>query len=249
MASQPASLPSTAARARFAHRGAAASSCGSAAMRRCRGSASGAPCRARSSRPSTRPLTPWPEMASKVSAAEQAEAHAPRRRDDGLGQGMLARLLEAGGEAKERRLVEASERRDVGDRRACLRSACRSCRRRAVSTVASRSSASAFFISTPSRRHARRNHDRDGRGKPERARAGDDEHGDGGHNGIGERRARAQAIQAKNARTAISDDGRHEIAGHRDRPDAGSARGCAAPPPPTRRCAPAWCRRRPCGPP
>ena len=57
-------------------------------------------------------------------------------------------------------------------------------------------------------------HDRHRRGEAERAGAGDDQHGDGGDQPVGQAAARARTVaQAAKASTATSDHGRHEPAG------------------------------------
>ena len=57
-------------------------------------------------------------------------------------------------------------------------------------------------------------HDRHRRGEAERTGAGDDEHGDGGDQAVGEARLGPNAAQATKASDRDDDDGRHEPAGH-----------------------------------
>ena len=106
--------------------------------------------------------------------------------DDGLGQGMLARLLQARGQAQEHAFVEAVERRDVGEdglafgERACLVDddgidGCQPLQRLGI-----------FDEDALARAASSRNHDRNGRGESQGARAGNDENGYCCHNGIGE---------------------------------------------------------------
>ena len=91
---------------------------------------------------------------------------------------------------------------------------------------------------------ARGHHDRHRGGQPQRTGARDDEHGHGVDDGVG--RARLGTRQPPHQRGADGHrhHGRHEVARHHGRPASGSARGCAAPRPPSRRCARAASRRR-----
>ena len=59
-----------------------------------------------------------------------------------------------------------------------------------------------------------RDHDRDGRGEPQGARAGNDENGHGCHNGIGERWAGTKCQPGEKCKNGNGDDGRHEIGRH-----------------------------------
>ena len=68
---------------------------------------------------------------------------------DRRGQRVLARLLQARGQAQQLRLVLAGRRPRPRPPAACPRSACRSCRPPACRPVPSTSSASAFLTSTP----------------------------------------------------------------------------------------------------
>ena len=101
----------------------------------------------------------WPSTAAAhADAGDRFEVLRRRKRqaaparfgDDGLGQRMLAALVQAGGQAQHLVVVEsgarAMHRRGT---RACLRSACRSCRRSACRSCASVSIASASRNSTP----------------------------------------------------------------------------------------------------
>ena len=116
-----------------------------------------------------------------------------------------------------------------------------------VSTFSMRSSASAFLISTPACAPRPTPTMIDiGVARPSaqgqammRTRHGRDQR-------VGEARLRPNSAQATKASTATAITGRDEPARRPGRRGAGWARGCAAPRRPSGRCAPAWCRARPC---
>ena len=174
--------------------------------------------------------------------ARSSAARAPR--DDRGGQRVLAAALEARGQPQQLGLVDAA----AGDRPSTSRGL------PSVSVpVLSTTSVSTFS------QHLERlgvldqhagvraapgaDHDRHRRGQPERARAGDDQHGDGVDERVGQPRLRARRAPRRRTSThGDGDDGRHEVAATPCRRAAGSARGCAAPRPPCGRSARAACR-------
>ena len=185
-------------------------------------------------RPSTCPLTPWPVRRVEIASPGERRPRCLGARDDGLGQRMLARLLQA------RRPAAAgvasskpASADDVGQRRACPRSACRSCRRSAYRRPPA---APAPRRCGPARPRARRGPSPTmidiGVASPRAHGTGDDEHGHGRDQRIGERRARARAPARprRRARRSATTAGTNQAATRR--PGPGSARGCAAPRPP-----------------
>ena len=116
-----------------------------------------------------------------------------------------------------------------------------------VSTASMRSSASAELDQhAGAGAAADPDHDRHRRGQAERAGAGDDQHRDRGDQAVGQPRLGPDDRPADEGQRRQRDHRRDETAGDAGRPAAGSARGCAGPRPPWRRCAPAGCRGRPC---
>ena len=79
-----------------------------------------------------------------------------------------------------------------------------------VSTFSIRSSASAFFTSTPSRAASDADHDGHRRGQPQRTRAGDDEHRDRVDHRVRQRRLRPEAAHADESDDGDEHDGRDE---------------------------------------
>ena len=148
---------------------------------------------------------------SPPRAATPPLARAPRR---SRRERVLARLLEAGRQPQQLVLVEGRQACGAMRSAGCPSVSVPVLSTTSVSTCSSRSSASAFLISTPARRAAARaDHDRHRRRQPERARAGDDQHRDGVDQRVGQPRLGPQSAQTTNATTAIDDDGRHEPRG------------------------------------
>ena len=102
-----------------------------------------------------------------------------RGRDDRARQRMLARALDAGGEAQHLGFVEARPPATTATTFGLPSVSVPVLSTTSVSTFSMRSSASAFLIRTPALRAAAdADHDRHRRGEAERAGAGDDQHGD-----------------------------------------------------------------------
>ena len=88
-------------------------------------------------------------------------------------------------------------------------------------------------------------HDRHRRRKPERARTGDDQHGDRRDEAVGEARLRAPDAPRRRRPAARPRSRPARTSPTPGRPGAGSARGCAGPRRRAARSATAWCRARP----
>ena len=144
-----------------------------------------------------------------------------------------------------RRFGQASAGHDRGDARACLRSACRSCRRPACRPSPCRSSASADLISTPAPAPLPTPTMIDiGVARPSAQGQAMMTHRHRGDQRVGEARAPGPRAPSRR-RPGPPRPARPARTSRRPcRPCAGSVRGCAGPRPPWRRCGPAWCRRR-----
>jgi hypothetical protein len=178
-------------------------------------------------RPSTTPRTPLPVIDWKFRDAAIASPRSRRRHDRG-GERMLASALQARGETQHVAFVEARATATTRRPSACPRSASPSCRRPGCRPSPWTSSAAASLIEHAGRGSAAHpDHDRHGRGEPERAGAGDDQHRDGVHEGMGEARLGPNSAQATKVSAEMADHDRHEPS--RDgRRAAESERGCAA---------------------
>ena len=231
-------------RSRWRRRGACARPSRRARRCRCRARAGNAALPMVTSLPSTRPTAPLPVGESKSVAAAKAMPRCSAAATTAAASGCsLARSTLAA-----RRNSSASSKPAAGviavtaglpSVSVPVLSTTR------VSTFSMRSSASAFLISTPASRAAPdADHDRHGRGEPERARAGDDQHGDGGDERVGEARLGPPHRPGDEGQHGDQDDERHEPAGDRvgealDRRAAALRLGDQL-----RRCGPAWCRGR-----
>ncbi len=157
------------------------------------------------------PVTPLPVQRLEIGDFLQREPALFRGGDDGGGEGMLARTLEAGAQRKHRRLVEAlcnGHREDharfafgqgaglVDDQR--------------VDRLESLQRLGILDEHAGSRALADADHDRHRRRKAERAGAGDDEHRDGGDQRIGESRRRAPDQPGDEGDGRGGDDRGHE---------------------------------------
>ena len=176
---------------------------------------------------------PCPVTDRKSATATSRDAASLRAADDRRRERMLAAPARGSRPGAAARLVDAGLRRRPSSAPACLRSSVPVLSTTSVSTCSSTSSASALRISTPSfGAAAGADHDRHRRRQAERARAGDDQHRDRVHERVGQPRLRApDRPRRRTSATATSDHRRHEPAGRRCRPAAGSARGdrCASP--------------------
>ena len=200
-------------------------------------------------RPSTVPTTPLPVTDRKSVTGAELHAALLGAAHDGRRQRMLAHLLEARGQAQQRGLVDRRRGDDgrerglafgqrpglVDDQRVDL---LHHLQRLGVPEQHAELGAAAGA-----------DHDRHRRGQAERARARDDQHGDGVDEGVGQARlgppdgpdgerhdGDAESRPARTSRT-------------RCRPAAGSARASAAPRRPAGRSARAACRCRRAAPP
>ena len=146
----------------------------------------------------------------EVGRVAQARAARLRLGDDGGGQRMLARPLQAGRQAQHRGLVEPgcgaiTVTRGLPSVRVPVLSTTR------VSTFSSRSSASAFLISTPAWAPRPTPTMIDiGVAEPEGAGAGDDQHADRGDQRIGQARLGPEQQPGDEGDDGDDDDGRHE---------------------------------------
>ena len=247
----PAGLPSTATKIAVAPSRRSSSALGAERGRRRRRARPGTralPSATR--RPSTVPSTPLPVGRVEVADAARARCRArSARRDDRGGQRMLARPLDAGGQAQQLVLVEARRRRRPPSPSGLPSVSVPVLSTTSVSTFSMRSSASAFLISTPACAPRPTPTMIDiGVASPSAQGQAMISTDDGRDQRVGEARLRPADAQATKASDRDRDHGRHEPAATPDRPGAGSARGCAAPRRPSARCAPAWCRGRPARP-
>ena len=199
--------------------------------RRRRRSASARRCRARPSRPSTVPATPWPVTSVEILARRAARCRA---------RCAPATIAAASGcsLACSRRPRAAATSASV-ERRRSAHDARRAAGLPSVS-VPVLSTTSVSTVSQPLERlgvaeqHAERraaagrHHDRHRRREAERARTRDDQHRHRVDQRVREARLGPERSPDDERDDGDRDDGRHELRRRRDRPAAESARGCAA---------------------
>ena len=168
----------------------------------------------------------------EILGRRERQAALLRRGDDGGAERMLAAALEAGGQAQRSRFSSKPRDGRVAETNCGLPSVrVPVLSTTSVSIFSRRSNASALRTSTPAMRAApRADHDRHRRGEAERARTGDDQHGDGVDDGISERRRRARAPPtARRPRTATAmTAGTNQLATASARPWIGARLRCAS---------------------
>ena len=113
-------------------------------------------------------------------------------RDDRLGQRMLAGALDAGGKAQQLALVEAWRRHDRGHARPAFGQRAGLVDDQRVDLLHPLQRLGVPDQHAGLRAAADADHDRHRRGEAERAGTGDDEHGDGGDEPVGEARLRPE---------------------------------------------------------
>ena len=213
---------------------------------RCRARRGSGRCRAR--RAGARPCRWRPCRSANRSRAPARARSCARRRPATIAAASgcsLARSTLAARRSNAR-LRRSPPRPDARPPSACPRSACRSCRRTSVSTFSMRSSASAFLIRTPACAPRPTPTMIDiGVARPSAQGQAMISTRDGRHQAEGEARLRTEDRPGGKGQHGDRDHGRARTRPTPDRPAAGSARGCAAPPPPSARSAPASCRGRP----
>ena len=191
MAMTPAALPSTPTKIAVAP--SARSSLGLAVERgRCRRPAlrGRSRCRATTRLPSTVPSAPLPVGESKSAAGASMSLRALCRGNDGRCQRMLAGPLDAGGEPQEVRLVEAGGRHDGGHCRLAFGQRAGLVDDQRVDLLQPLQRFGVLDQHAGLGAAPDADHDRHRRSQAERARAGDDQHGDGGDERVREARLR-----------------------------------------------------------
>ncbi len=163
---------------------------------------------------------------------------------DGLGEGVLAHRLERGSKPQHLVFGEAVGCFDAGQRGLALGESSGLVDDERVHRGEPLERGGIAHQHAGMRAASRRHHDRDGRGKAERARAGDDQHAHRGDQRISERRGGPEDIPGDESDHRNGNHGRDKIGGDRIGERAGSARASAAPRPPWPRPGQGWFRRR-----
>ena len=163
-------------------------------------------------RPSTVPSAPLPVGESKSVDRRRRDALLLGRGDDGDGERMLAGPLDAGGQAQDLGLREALRRHDGRDGRLALgqRAGLVDDERVDLLHVLQRLGVLDQHAGLGAAPDA--DHDRHRRGETERARAGDDQHGDRGDEPVGEARLGSPDRPGDEGQHRHADHGRHELA-------------------------------------
>ena len=195
-------------------------------------------------RRSTMPVTPLPEGASKSVDGEQIDLAFGGRRDDRRGERVFARPLDARGKPQQNILVEILHRHDGGDLGLAFGQRAGLVDDKRVDFLQALERLGVPDQNAGLRGAADADHDRHRRGEPERAGAGDDQHGHGGDQRVSQARLRPIDRPGRKRDQRNGDHRRHEPGGDPvgeplDR-RARALRGGDH----LRRYAPAWCRGR-----
>ncbi len=187
--------------------------------------------------PSTVPSAPLPAGESKSVDLRRARAFLFRSGDDGAGERMLARVLDAGGEPQHVVRVEARRRNDRRHRRLAFGQRAGLVDHQRIDLLHALQRLGVLDQDAGLRAAPDADHDRHRRREAERAGAGDDQHRDRGDEAVGEARLRPEPGPGGEGERARPRSPPARTSRRPDRRAAGSARASAAPAPPSARSA------------